>query len=365
VDFFDDETSRAPADASGPPSSPSRRRPADRRRTRVQRIAILAIILFVVVFGIAWWARSCQHNRKVGSYDEYFQGVTTAIQDSTTLGKQVSSLMKDPSKLSRKELIQKLEQLAGKQEEIAVRAARLEPPGTLEAQQADFATGMKVRAAGYRLLRTAMLGALQNKKVTAGTVAALDGYFSGPDAYYQELVYEPSRKAMADDGVTGVAVPTSTYYLTWKALDPVRVEDALDTVGSSSKLTGTHGVGLLGVTAQTSAGDIRLVKGKETEVPASADLAFVCEVQNQGTVAERDVTVTALLSVPGGDPLKQEGTIAVIEAGKTQDITLSGFAIPEEALSKVVTLKVTAGPVPDEKSETNNSASFKLLLQLQ
>ena len=112
-----------------------------------------------------------------------------------------------------------------------MRAARLEPPATLEAEQADFATGMKVRAAGFRLLRTAMMGALQNKKVTAGTIAALDGYFSGPDAYYQELVYEPSRKAMADDGVTGVAVPTSTYFLTWKALDPVRVQEALDSVG--------------------------------------------------------------------------------------------------------------------------------------
>jgi hypothetical protein len=365
VDFFDDETSRAPADTAGPPSSPSRRRPHDRRRTRVQRIVILAVVLFAVVFGIAWWARSCQHNRKVGTYDVYFQGVTTAIQDSTALGKQVSSLMDDPTKLSRKELIQKLEQLAGQQEEIAVRAGRLEPPATLEAEQADFATGMKVRAAGYRLLRTAMMGALQNKKVTANTIAALDGYFSGPDAYYQDRVYEPSREAMADDGVTGVAVPTSTYYLKWKALDPVVVQEALDTVGKSSKLTGTHGVALLGVTAQSSGGDIKLVKGKENAVPASADLAFVCEVQNQGTVSERDVKVTALLALPGGESLKREGTIAVIEAGKTQDITISDFAIPEEALSKVVTLKVTAGPVTGERTTTNNTASFKLLLQLQ
>ena len=83
-------------------------------------------------------------------------------------------------------------------------------------------------------------------------------------------MYEPSRKAMADDGVTGVAVPASTYFLTWKALDPVRVQEALDSVGKSSKLTGTHGVALLGVTAQSTGGDIKLVKGKENDVPASA-----------------------------------------------------------------------------------------------
>jgi hypothetical protein len=365
VDFFDDETSKAPASAAGPPSSPSRRRPTNPRRTRMQRLAIVIAVAFVVVFGLAWWARSCQHNRKVGTYSDYFAGVTTAIGDSNALGKTTSTLMYDPTKYSRTELVDKLGQLAAQQDEIAVRAGRLEPPATLEAEQTQFAAGMKVRAAGFQLLRTAMLSALANKKVTAADIAALDGYFSGPDASYQELVYGPSRDAMAKDGVTGVNVPLSTYYLSWKALDPVRVQQALDTVGKSSKLTGIHGVGLLGVTAQTSSGDVKLVKDKTNNITPSADLGFVCEVQNQGSVAEHDITVTALLTVPGGDPLKQQGTISVIEPNKSELVTISGFAIPETALSKEVTLKVTAGPVKGEAVETNNTMSFKLLLQLQ
>jgi hypothetical protein len=365
VDFFDDETDRAPADTAGPPASPSRRRPTDRRRTRIQRLAIAAVIAFIVVFGLAWWARSCQHNRKVGTYETYFEGVTAAINDSTALGKQLSTIMYNPAKLSRNELIDRLGQLAGKQDEIAVRASRLSPPATLENEQSEFASGMKVRARGFSLLRTAMLGALANKKVTQYTIAALDGYFSGPDAYYQELVYAPSREAMAKDGVTGVAVPTSTYYLTWKALDPVRVQQALVNVGKSTKLTGIHGVALLSVTAQTSGGDLKLVKGQTNDVPASADLGFVCEVQNQGTVTEHQVPVTALLIVPGGEPLKQTGTISVIEPSKTLTVTISGFAIPETALSKEVTLKVTAGPIKGEHVLSNNSMTFKLLLQLQ
>ena len=365
MDFFDDETSRAPADTAGPPASPSRRRPTDRRRTRIQRLAIAAVVAFLVVFGLAWWARSCQHNRKVGTYETYFQGVTSDINDSIALGKQVSSIMYNPAKLSRQELIDTLGQLASKQDEIAVRASRLSPPATLEQEQADFASGMKVRAEGFSLLRAAMISALSNKKVTAQQIAALDGYFSGPDAYYMQLVKVPSQEAMAKDGVSGVAVPTSTYYLTWKALDPVRVQAALVNVGKSTKLTGIHGVGLISVTAKTSSGDIKLLKDKTNNVPASADLAFVCEVQNQGTVAEHDVPVTATLTVPGGDPLKQQGTIAVIEPTKMQTVTISGFAIPETALSKVVTLKVTAGPVKGEHVLTNNAMSFQLLLQLQ
>jgi hypothetical protein len=365
VDFFDDETGRAPTDASGPPAPPPRRRrPADRRRTRIQRLVVVALILFAVVFAIAWWARSCQHNRKVSGYETYFQGVGAAVSDSAALGKQLSSIMTDPTKLSRQQLIDKLGQLAAQQDEIAVRAGRLQAPGALKTEQADFATGMKVRASGFRLLRSAMLGALANKQVKATTIAGLDGYFSGPDAYYQDLVYGPSRRAMEQDGVTGVVVPTSTYYLTWQALEPVRVQAALDSVGKSAKLTGIHGVGLVGVSAQTAGKDVKLVKGKTNNVPASTDLAFVCEVQNQGTVTEHNVPVTCTLNVAGG-PLKQQGTIAVIAPGKMQSVTISGFAIPATALSKIVTLKVTAGPVKGEHVLTNNSGSFQLLLQLQ
>jgi len=365
VDFFDDETSRAPDGSGGPPSAPSSRRRPDRRRTRIQRLAILALVLFIVVFGLAWWARSCQHNRKIDSYSKYFDGVGAAISDSDALGKQVSGIMKDPTKLSRKQLVAKLGQLSDQQAEIAVRAARLEPPGTLEDEQTVFATGMKVRARGFQLLRTAMLGAIANKKVGTGAIAALDGYFSGPDAYYQELVYAPSRDTMAEEGVSGVAVPTSTYYLTWKALDPLVVATALESVGRSSKLSGIHGVGLLSVTAQGSSGDVKLVKGKTNDVPASADLAFVVEVQNQGSVTENAVPVTVTLTVQGGDPIQKEASIATIAAGKTQQVTITGFAIPEEALSKPCTLKVVAGPVQGERIETNNSALYKLVLQLK
>ncbi len=365
MDFFDDETSRAPADAAGPPSSPSRRRPTNRRRTRIQRLLILAAILFLIVLGLAWWARSCQHNHKVSTYQTYFNGVSKVVTDSDTQGKKVSSIMYDPSKLSQKQLVATLDQLTANQDEIAVRAGRLQPPQALATEQAALATGMKIRATGFHLLRTAMLGALANKKVSASAIAALDGYFSGPDAYYQQQVYAPSREVMAGDGVTGVAVPTSTYFLTWKALDTARVQGALAIVGRSAKLTGIHGVALLAVTAQSTGGDVRLAVGKTNDVPASANLAFLCEVQNQGTVAEHEVPVTATLTLPGGDEVKQQGTIAVIEPSKTANVTISGLLIPATATAKVLTLKVTAGPVKNEHVTGNNTLTFKLLLQLQ
>jgi len=172
---------------------------------------------------------------------------------------------------------------------------------------------------------------------------------------------------MADEGVTDVAVPTATYYLTWTALDPATVTLALESVGKSSKLTGIHGVALIDVTAQGSSGDLKLVRGRTNSVPASPDLSFTVQVQNQGSVDEKDVKVVATMVLPGGaaNTIKQEASIAAIAAGKTQDVTVTGFAIPTEALSKKLRLTVEAVPVQGEKVESNNKATYTLLLQLQ
>jgi hypothetical protein len=363
VDFFDDDaTSKAASRERAATPSPARRRPSP-RRTRIQRLLILAAILFVIVFAMAWWARSCQQNRKVASYRTYFEGVSVAIGDSAALGKQLDQLVANPTKFSRKELTAKLAELSAKQNEIAVRADRLEPPDTLASEQAVFSEGMKVRADGYKLFQTTMLGILGKKKVNPAKLAALAGYFSGPDAYYTSRVYIPARNTLSEQGVTDVPVPTSTFYLTAKTFDTARLEQMLNSVGSSTKLAGIHGVALVSVVAQPGA--ITLTKSGTVSIPATADLSFDVKVQNQGDVTEENVAVTAEFKLPGGNVLTQSGTIATIASGKIQSITIQGFAIPAEALSKVSTLTVKAGPVPGEKVLSNNSGQFKILLQLQ
>ena len=361
MDFFDDD-----APAQSPPrdaSTASQRRRPNRRRTRIQRIVILAAILFVVVFALALWARSCQHNRKVASYSTYFDSVATAIADSNDLGKQLNTVITNPTSLQRAQLVAKLNDLTSRQKEIAVRAARLQPPSTLDAEQAVIADGMKVRAEGFRLFQTTLLGALTNKKVGAGKLAATGGYFTGPDAYYMSQVYAQARNTLSQQGVTGVEVPPSTYYLTSGMFDTTKITAMLTSIGGSAKLSGIHGVGLAGVTAQP--GNIALTHGQTINVPATANLSFDVKVQNQGNVTEKNVPVTAQLKLPNGSVLTQASTISTIAASQYQTVSITGFAIPADALSKVSTLTVKAGPVQGERVLSNNSGQYKILLQLK
>lgn len=360
MDFFEDD-----ATPEAPPSSPRPRRQTSRRRTRIQRIVILLAVLFVVVFLLAWWLRSCQHDRKIESYRDYMSAVATAVDDSKTLGKQLSAVVDDPTQYDTgKALLAQLDKLTGQQEEIATRAARQDHPDALDAQASEFATAMRVRARGFVLFRTAIAAVLDKKKgVKPAAIAALDGYLSGPDAYYQTLFYTPARQVMKDEGVTDVKVPTSSYYLTANILTQEKVASMLQQLGASAKLGGVHGVALDGVTAKPSG--TALVRGKSVPITASPDLSFAVTVENQGNEAESDVPVEVTLVLPGGDKLKQTATISAISAGKKQTIDVTGFVIPNTAISRVSTLRVKVGPVPQERVLTNNSATYQFLLRLQ
>ena len=357
-------TGSAPLDTASPPPPPPPRRRPDRKRTRLQRIAILAAVLFVLVFILAWGARSCQQNRKVDSYRTYLEGVSTAIDDSVALGKQLDQIVTNPTKYSRKEFVAKLNELTVKQNEIAARAEGFKPPATLTTEQAVFAEGMRVRAEGYRLLQATLVASLDDETVKPGKVTALGGYFSGPDAYYMSRFYGQTRTVMSDQGVSDVPVPTATYYLTANTFDSATVEAMLSSVGKSAKLVGRHGVALLSVTAQPA--DKELTPGgAAAEIPTTADLGFAVVVQNQGDGVEQDVAVKGEIRLPDGQVLTQTGTIASIAAGKTESFVLKGFVIPPEALGRVSDLKITVGPVAGERVTTNNNGSYKILLKLE
>jgi hypothetical protein len=363
VDFFDDDpaqTVSTPSDTAAPPRPPRRRR----QSRRWQRLALAAAVLAVLVFIAAWAVRSCQHNRKIDSYQTYMEGVTGAISDSNKFGKQLDGIVADPTRLSVNDLKARLEQLADGQAEIAARVRRFEPPGELEGQQTALVTAMDVRARGFELFRAAMLAVLEKRRgVGAGDIARLEGYFAGPDAYYGSLFYGPARRTMREQEVSDVAVPNSQWYLRTTAFERARLTGMIEQLQQSNRMTGARGVALAGVTVRPSG--TRLTAGQTVDVPASAQLSFRVAVQNQGSAIERDVQVKVTLTPPGGEAQEQIVTIAVINPDQTQTIDVAGLTIPAEALSKTSTLVVQAGPVPDERTLDNNKGTFKFTLQLQ
>jgi hypothetical protein len=361
VDFFDDDAATQIA-----PAPRHSRNKHSQRRMRVERLGILLLVLFIVVFLLAWGVRSCQENRKVNGYKTYLAQVNQAINDSNAIGKEVARFFANPAKLGAKTLVPKLKEWSDRQNEIGTRARSFTPPGKIATQNTVFVWGMTVRARGFELLAADLVRGGAIKPASAAKIAALDSYFAGPDAYYQALFYNQVQLAMKGDSVKGITVPKSTFYQTTQIFALASVESMLTRLSGSPKLGGVHGVALVGVVVKPQgATQVSLVKGsKDNLVTAATQMVFTVRVNNSGTVPETNVRVKLTFTTPGETPIEQTATIATIANGQTVSLDLPAIIPPGAAVSAVSTLSVTVGPVPHEKSTANNKAEFRIILQL-
>jgi len=356
VSFFDDD---AEATQVPTPDTRSRRPRSNRSRLRIQRLVLALVVLFIVVFAIALVFRSCQQNAKESAYRTYFSQVQAVIKDANTVGRQLGAVVTDPTRPNN--LKTTLNQLVAKQTEITTRAERIDPPGKLDQLHKVFVDGMKVRLRGVQDMRDGLLAAtnVKNKGVTARKLAALSGYFTGPDAYYNELYYTQAQKAMADDGVTNVSVPTMDYFSNHDLFSQSALANALSRVSSSAKLTGIHGVGLAGVAVKSNDKTTILLVGKNNSIVASVGMVVRVTVENQGDVTETNVPVKVTWTPPDNSaPQTLTGTIASLAAHQKQTVDVTGLNIPASAISKQSHLKVQAGPVSGEKYLKNNVAVY-------
>jgi len=361
VSFFDDDAEVTQVTAP----TPRPRRKRNRSRLRIQRLVIALVALFILVFVLALVIRSCQQNAKEATYRSYFTQVQQVESDATNkVGKPIAALLADPTKFGRAQLERQLDTLVTTQNEISTRTARINPPGKLKDLHQILVQGQQVRLAGVQQVRAGLLAALTGKGLhaTARKLAALSGYFTGPDVYYNQLYRTQAQKVVTDDGVTNVAVPEVGYFANAAVFSPTTLSAALSTVSSSAKLSGVHGVALGGVAIKSNGTSVTLRAGTSTRFTASVGVLVLVTVQNQGTVTETNVPVKVTWSGPAGSTAQIfTANIPSIAPGAKQTASVSGLNIPSTDITKSSTLKVEAGPVPGEKVLSNNHATFTIV----
>lgn len=361
MSFFDDD-----AEVTQPSApAPRPRRKRIRARLRIQRLVLALVALFILVFVLALVIRSCQQNARESTYRTYFTQVQQVLTDSTNkVGKPIAALLADPTKFGRTQLESTLGALVATQTEISTRTQRIKPPGKLKALHQILVQGQQVRLSGVQQVRTGLLAALKGKnlRTIARNLAALSGYFTGPDVYYKELYRSQAQKIVTDDGVNNVAVPAAGFFAGSNAFSPSALRTALSSVSSSTNLTGTHGVGLAGVAIKSNGKTVTLSSSGSNNFRASVDILVVVTVQNQGSAGATNVPVKITWTGPGNStPQVHTATIAAIAAHAKQTVNVTGLNIPSTAITKSSHLKVEAGPVPGEKVLSNNTATYTII----
>jgi hypothetical protein len=377
-DFFDEpetqeatQRRRAPRDGGGrrgprgprPPRRPVRPTAEATRLLRLAGLVAFAIFLVVVLVLVV---KSCRSSSKNSEYANYMSSVRTIASGSAGVGRQLNDVLTTPG-IKEADLETKLNGLAQQESQYADRAARINPPGPLRVEHQHLTEALRLRTSGLSRLATAFRQTAKSKSSSAaGQVLSRQALLLVASDINWDLYFRnPTLRELQRQGVTGVTVPESKIFsntdlASTRSMIPVwqRVHGAA--TSSSSTPSGVHGVGL--VSTKVLPGGQVLSPTSETTITASPNLAFEVAVKDTGEAQEVKVPVTLTIEKKVGSqssPIVKRGTINLIDVGGTATFT---FHITEQPpFSTPTKIKVQAGPVPAEKTFTNNTATYPVI----
>jgi hypothetical protein len=376
-DFFDDEPEpegssveerppREPPRAGG--GRPPRRPPAGRPPvgvTPLLRLAGLIAFAILVVVLFVFWISSCQGASKKSSYKRYMEKVSVVAKDSEQIGRELNDALTTPG-IKFAELNTKLSGLAQQEQQDVAAVRAMSPPGKLRLQHQHAIEALEFRVSGLRGLADAFTQASRSPKATTGNALLLAGQaerlVSG-DVVWDDLFKDPAIEELRRQGITGVAVPDSTFvpnpdYAStrfWEAILQ-RLQGSATSSGTSG---GLHGTALISTKALP--GNQELSADTENTVTATTDLGFAVTVEDSGDSQEVQVKVTLTIQQTPS-PIVQTKTIDLINPGEQRTVAFHNLGQVQFATR--TTVKVDVQPVPEEKNAANNSAEYPVIFSL-
>ncbi|HZR94835.1 MAG TPA: hypothetical protein VFA56_04025 [Gaiellaceae bacterium] len=329
------------------------------------RLAGLIAIAIVIVVGLVFWVGSCQGKSKTEEYSSYADKVRAIAKTDNSIGVDFSQkLLASAPKQS--ELEQELQRYAQQEQQAFTQAQEIRPPGPLRTAHQNLVDSLQLRYQGFSQLADILARA--NLKTSASGAAAQmtrsGELLTASDVVWRQLYQQPATQTLVEQGVKGVAIPSSTLIQNPDIVGSRSFGDViLRLTGASTggSATGKHGDGIVGTRVTPQNTD--LSPSSATTVKVSPDLAFEVTVENSGNFQEVNVPVTLTIDA-GGSPIERHETITEIAAGARKTVTFSGFNLPASAFGAKATIKVLVKPVSGEVNTTNNRSTYTVFFTL-
>jgi hypothetical protein len=376
-DFFDDDpgpseqyeeeaATREHVGGGGgrPPRRPRSARPAA-GVTPILRLAGLIAFAILVVVLLVFWISSCQGASKKSSYKRYMEKIAVVAKDSEQIGRELNDALTTPG-IKFADLNTRLSGLAQQEQQDVAAVRAMSPPGPLRLQHQEAIEALEFRVSGLRGLADAFTQASRSPKNVTGNALLLAGQaerlVSG-DVVWDDLFKDPAIEELRRQGITGVAVPDSSFVANpdyastrfWEAILQ-RLSGSASTAGATG---GLHGTGLISTKALP--GNLELSSSTENTVTATTDLGFAVTVEDTGDSQEVQVKVTLTIQ-QSPTPIVQTKTIDLINPGEQKTVTFHNLGQVQFATR--TTVKVDVQPVPGEKNTSNNSAQYPVIFSL-
>jgi hypothetical protein len=360
VSFFDE---------GDEPRRPRSRRPAgglaappDPQTARIRQGVAAGVILLVVILLVVG-IRGCLNSQKKRSLRDYNREVASLVQESDDqVSKPFFEALSGGAAAGGDtvNLETQVNQVRVVSEDLVKRARRLDVPDDMKPAQSNLLLVLELRRDGLRNIAEKLRSAQGTGTAAERAVQQITGQmmqFLGSDVIYSQRVIPYLKEGLDKNEITGQTIATSQFLPTIDWLNSQQVAQRLGATVTGGQqpggaaAPGTHGHGLTSVTV---AGN-ELSTDSANRIPASPNLTFTVNFENQAENDERNVVVR--VSIEGaGAPITGQATVPTSTAGESSSVDVPLRQAPPTG--RPVEIKVVVQPVPGEEDSSNNEQSY-------
>ncbi len=338
------------------------------RRGRRESIIILVIMIIIAAVIVSWisglW--SCEIGRRDLTEEDrlsiadYVNSVSVLVQQSNKVSFDFFMTLDRIRNISREEMDSTLLDIIEESTILVENCSELKPPENFEVAHGYLKLVFESRKNAYETFKPAVSNALQDIDVDISASQMTNAFlymFMSDEIYdyFQKELY----RAGEDMGIGNLTIIDSKVLVDRNLTDTQNVSAFITDLKTVTTLQERRGVAVVAQSIEFDPSVINeqgdyLILGRGSEINVSI------LIENQGNVVEREVPVV-MTYITQDSPIEEKTfTISSIEPAEQKAVTITGFpAYPGRRCE----LEITAGPVPGETMLTNNSRSYRFMME--
>lgn len=300
-------------------------------------------------------------DQKKLSIADYINSVSVLIQHSNKTGVNFFILLNQVKDITREELEKNLSSII-EESKINLQSCReMNPPQSFEIAHGYLTLVLDLRSKAYENFKPALSNALQNIGEEIAVSQITNSFL---DIYMSDEIYKYFQNGIKEAGenieINNLTILSSRVLKESELINPENVARFINDIKTVASLQERRGMALITDSIEFNPRIINQ-QGEYLILAKGNEISITVLVENQGNVPEKDVIVVMSYSTENNPKADEKTyTIAAIEPSEQKSVTMTGFqAFP--GLKSSITIEVK--PVQGETVLTNNSASYKFLVE--
>jgi len=310
---------------------------------------------------------SCETGRKNLTEEErltiadYINSISVLVQHSNKTSVNFFLILDRIKDISREELDSKLSEIIEESKITLENCEELKPPEFFEISHGYLELVFKTRNKAYEDFKPALFNALQDLDLDISSSQITNAFLY---MYMSDEIYkyfqEELQRAGEELGISNLTVIDSSVLKDRSLTSSQNVVNFISEVKTVKNLQERRGVAVI---SQSIEFDPPIIneQGEYLILASGSEISVTILIENQGNVVENDVKVTMSYRTEDNPKAEEKSyTIKTITPSEQKAVTLSGFkAYP----GRKCELTINAGPVPNEVLLTNNTVSYKFMME--